>query len=67
LEAVKLGLWDFEPAAMESAQFASTDAMPGTKEKLDVLADRVRKGQPLWHPWDRDDMDAPPQRIRKPR
>lgn len=67
LEAVKLGLWDFEPATMESAQFAATGAMPGTKEKLEVLADRVRKGQPLWHPSDRDDMDAPPPRINKPR
>jgi len=67
LEAVKLGLWDFEPTEVASAQFASTDAMPGTREKLEVLATRVRSGLPLWHPRDRDDMEAPPIQVRKPR
>lgn len=67
LEAIRLGLWDYEPAAMDSGQFACTDAMPGTKEKLQVLAERLRSGQPLWHPLDRDDMDDPPVRIGKPR
>ncbi len=31
--------------------------MPGTIEKLDVLAERVRLGLPLWHPSDRQDFD----------
>ncbi len=58
LEAIKLGLWDFEPQD-ESAQehFEATRAMPGTPDKLDVLAERVRLGQPLWHPADRHDYD----------
>jgi hypothetical protein len=57
LEAIKLGLWDFEPAKIEEAQFASTKAMPGTKEKLNILAQRVQSGLPLWHSKDRQDFD----------
>jgi hypothetical protein len=30
-----------------------TGALPGTAEKLDVLAERLRLGLPLWHPEDR--------------
>jgi hypothetical protein len=58
LEAIKLGLWDFEPQE-ETLQehFRATHAMPGTPDKLDVLAERVRLGQPLWHPADRQDFD----------
>lgn len=67
LEAIKLGFWDFEPAEVNSSDFPCTDAMPGTKEKLQVLAERVRNGLPLWHPLDRDDMEAPPARVAKPR
>ena len=26
-----------------------TIALPGTREKIVVLADRLRRGQPLWH------------------
>lgn len=58
LEAIKLGLWDFEPKQqVESEQFRATGAMPGTTAKLDVLAERVRLGLPLWHPSDRQDYD----------
>ena len=31
--------------------------MPGTDEKLQVLAERVRSGLPLWHGEDRMDWD----------
>ena len=31
LEAIKLGLWDFEPADVPAAEYDRTDAMPGTK------------------------------------
>ena len=60
LEAIKLGLWDFEPQE-ETLQehFRATHAMPGSPDKLDVLAERVRLGQPLWHPADRQDYDDP--------
>jgi len=59
LEAIKMGLWDFEPAEVRSTDYDGTDAMPGTQEKLAVLAQRVRAGLPLWHPQDRDDAEAP--------
>jgi hypothetical protein len=56
LEAIKMGLWDFEPPEVASSQFAATEAMPGTRAKLDVLAQRVKCGLPLWHPEDRDEV-----------
>ena len=56
LEAIKMGLWDFEPPEVASSQFDSTDAMPGTKAKLAVLAQRAERGLPLWHPDDRDEV-----------
>lgn len=59
LEAIKEGLWDFEPPEIESGGFDATEAMPGTQDKLEVLADRVRQGLPLWHPHDREDVDDP--------
>ncbi len=57
LEAIKIGLWDFEPAELSPREFERTDAMPGTKAKLSVLAHRIRSGLPLWHPEDRDELD----------
>ncbi len=66
LEAIKLGLWDFEPPEVEFSEFDASDDMPGTKEKLETLAQRVQNGLPLWHLEDRDDVeDASP--VRKPR
>ena len=59
LEAIKQGDWSFEPSvelpgglACEGLQRATT-AMPGTAEKLGVLAERLQRGLPLWHPSDR--------------
>ena len=66
LEAVKMGFWDFEPPDVKFEQFDATDAMPGTKEKLAVMADRLREGLPLWHPWDRDDVEVSRRGV-KPR
>lgn len=57
LDAIKMGIWDFEPQDMDGGQFEETKAMPGTIEKLDILAARVRKGMPLWHPSDRVSYD----------
>lgn len=57
LEAIKLGQWDFEPSEVDCAAYPWTDAMPGTREKIEVLAERVRNGLPLWHPADRHDLD----------
>lgn len=35
-----------------------TTALPGSEEKVEVLADRVRRGVPLWHPHDRIDLST---------
>ncbi|MGA2033728.1 MAG: hypothetical protein ABSG68_15855 [Thermoguttaceae bacterium] len=67
LEAIKQGLWDFEPPEVEQRLFDASDAMPGTREKLRVLAERVRCGLPLWHLADRADVEAPPPSRPKPR
>lgn len=68
LDAIKLGEWNFEPSAMEDSQFDPTGAMPGTIEKLSVLAQRVEAGLPLWNGNDRteyDDDDPPPASTRR--
>ena len=44
---------DFAPVA--GADFSSTEAPAGSREKLDILAERIARGQPLWHPEDRPD------------
>jgi hypothetical protein len=53
LEAIQQGDWDFEPAGQQPVNLKATAALPGTTEKLDVLAERLKKGEPLWHPSDR--------------
>jgi len=61
LEAIKDGNWDYEPETAETSSYSSTKALPGTDEKLEILATRVRRGLPLWHPSDRrtyDDRDT---------
>lgn len=57
LEAIKMGYWDFEPQEVDRSQYDATSAMPGTHDKLQVLAERVASGLPLWHPADRHDYD----------
>lgn len=53
IEAIQQGIWDFEPQEADAAQYPETDALPGTREKLAVLASRLHAGLPLWHPQDR--------------
>jgi hypothetical protein len=53
LDAIKMGIWDYEPEKLSSANYDATRALPGTDEKLLVLAERVKRGLPLWHPADR--------------
>jgi hypothetical protein len=57
LEAIKLGLSDFEPKVVEGEDFDACGAMPGSPAKLSMLAERVRLGLPLWHPADRQDCE----------
>jgi hypothetical protein len=47
---------DFVP--VETEEFMGTDAPAGSRSKLDILAERVRKGQPLWHGEDRCDYSG---------
>ena len=59
LEAIQVGEWDFEPeTAEEENEFDSTNALPGSEEKLKVLAERIQLGLPLWHPSDRHTYDG---------
>jgi len=59
LEAIKQGDFNFEPpvANNNAGEMPATGALPGTTEKLDVLAERMRLGLPLWHPSDRRSFD----------
>lgn len=57
LEAIKQGEWNYEPAVETAGDVTATGAMPGSVEKLDVLAERLRRGLPLWHPRDRMSYD----------
>jgi hypothetical protein len=47
---------DFSPATDED--FSATDAPAGSRAKIDVLAMRVMRGEPLWHPEDRSDYSG---------
>ncbi len=57
LDAIKQGEWGYEPESVDDDEFPSTRAMPGTDEKLSVLAARVEAGLPLWHGCDRTEYD----------
>jgi len=57
LEAIKEGDWNFEPNNQQVVNLKATGALPGTTEKLDVLAERLKQGLPLWHPSDRRTYD----------
>ena len=59
LEAIRDGDWLFEPDDVDPKLYPATTAVPGTEEKLEVLASRVRAGLPLWHKSDRPDYDDP--------
>ena len=47
---------DFAP--VQTSEFSSTDAPAGSRTKLKVMAERVQKGLPLWHPDDRGDYSG---------
>jgi len=60
LEAIKDGVWDFEPeepGETDPQGYVATRAMPGSNEKLEVLASRLAQGLPLWHPEDRQSFN----------
>ncbi|MDZ4821807.1 MAG: hypothetical protein SGJ20_22830 [Planctomycetota bacterium] len=47
---------DFAPVAGDD--FVATDAPAGSKEKIDILAQRIAMGMPLWHLDDRRDYSG---------
>lgn len=47
---------DFNPA--ETTEFRPTEAPAGSREKIAILAERVQRGMPLWHPLDRFDYSG---------
>lgn len=47
---------DFAP--VETEEFCPTDAPAGSPAKIGILAERVRKGLPLWHGEDRNDYSG---------
>lgn len=57
LDAIREGHWDYEPAEVKKHQFESTQALPGSEEKIGMLAARALDGLPLWHPEDRRSYD----------
>lgn len=40
----------FEPQCTDD--FSPTSAPAGSKQKIDILAERIQRGMPLWHPED---------------
>lgn len=57
LDAIRQGDWNFEPPVAQPVTLQATTALPGSAEKLDVLAERLRLGLPLWHERDRRAFD----------
>jgi hypothetical protein len=47
---------DFAP--VETDEFSPTDAPAGSRDKLEILAERIQQGLPLWHPEDRPDYSG---------
>lgn len=61
LQAIQDGQWDYEPPELGSGHYDSTGALPGSDEKLAILAQRAQKGLPLWHEEDRRSYDDRPE------
>jgi len=47
---------DFFPK--ETEDFGPTDAPAGSRDKIEILAQRVLQGEPLWHTEDRSDYSG---------
>jgi hypothetical protein len=59
LDAIRGGDWSYEPEEIDPACFEATSAIPGSQEKIAVMAARLRAGLPLWHKGDRVDHEEP--------
>ena len=49
---------DEDFVARETENFRGTDAPAGSQAKLAVMAERVLRGEPLWHADDRSDYSG---------
>jgi len=47
---------NFEPHT--TPEFTPTSAPAGSRQKLDILAERIQRGMPLWHPEDSTESSA---------
>ncbi len=47
---------NFEPQS--TSEFTPTSAPAGSRQKLDILAERIQRGMPLWHPEDSTETSA---------
>lgn len=58
-------LWTLCPEAMEDLPLADkpTPSLPGTSERLRIMAERARRGQALFHPDDATWEDASADRV----
>jgi hypothetical protein len=57
LDAIRQKQWNFEPEEIDLEDYEACESMPGTQDKISALAERVRRGLPLWHPGDRADCE----------
>jgi len=57
-EAISMFGHDEDFAPLETDEFSATEAPAGSPEKLDILAERIRQGLPLWHDEDRPDYSG---------
>lgn len=64
LEAIRQGDWNFEPQVIGKDKYLSTTALPGSVEKVKLLAARAVEGVPLWHPDDRLSFDDSEEALR---
>lgn len=62
IDSIEDGDWKHEPHDHNRDEFRATNAVPGSREKLAILAHRIRLGLPLWHPNDRHAEDGPATR-----
>ena len=47
---------NFEPQT--TPEFVPPRAPAGSKQKIDILAERIQRGMPLWHPEDSTDSST---------
>jgi hypothetical protein len=47
---------DFAPSRTDG--FGPTDAPAGSRDKISILAERIARGEPLWHESDRSDYSG---------